>query len=173
MKSNSAKLKILLDTSFLLPTLGISVSGDTQRGIEILAETEGIEIYYSRFSILESLWVATRTIHDDASYVESLGPGLRSIMEEGRYRLVEEDSEIFREAFSLFRLGHKDMIDNMLCATAARHSLYLLTVDEELRKFILEKQLKDKILLMSVEALAFFAQTSREGKDNNSSRLPA
>ena len=94
-------------------------------------------------------------------------------MEEGRYRRVEEDSEIFREAFTLFGLGHKDMIDNMLYATAARLSLYLLTVDDELRKFVLEKQLKDKILFMTVEALAFFALKSRKGKDNNSSRLPA
>jgi hypothetical protein len=27
---------------------------------------------------------------------------------------VEEDSEIFEEAFRLYRLGHKDMIDNIL-----------------------------------------------------------
>ena len=67
LEEQRAETEILLDTSFLLPTLGISVSGDTRRGIEILAETE-IEIYYSRFSILESLWVATRTVDDDASY---------------------------------------------------------------------------------------------------------
>ena len=119
--------RILLDTSFLLPTLGISISGATQEGIGILAETE-MEIYYSRFSVLEALWVAARTVGDKAFEDESFGPGLRSIMEGGRYRRVDEDSEVFKEAFALFRLGHRDMIDNILYSTAARLRLLLLTI---------------------------------------------
>jgi predicted nucleic acid-binding protein len=119
LKSSGAAPGILLDTSFLLPTLGISVSGATQQGIRILAESK-TEIYYSRFSILESLWVATRTIEDKTFDDQSFGLGLRSIMEGGRYARVEEDYEIFNEAFRLYGLGHKDMIDNILYASAAR-----------------------------------------------------
>lgn len=158
MKSNGAARGILLDTSFLLPTLGISVSGATEEGIKILSETE-TELYYSRFSILESLWVATRTVNDSAFCDESLRPGLKSIIESGRYERVEEDSEIFSEAFTLYGLGHKDMIDNILYASAARLGLILLTLDDELRKFVLEKRLKDPFI--SVEELAVLTQGLR------------
>jgi len=167
LKSSGAAPRILLDTPFLLPTLGISVSGAIQEGIEIFAETES-EIYHSRFSILESLWVAARTVDDRAFDDEGFGPGLRSIVEGGRYRQVEEDSEIFREAFRLFRRGHKDMIDNILYATAARLGLALLTVDDELRKFVLAKRLKD--VFISVKDLVALAREFREARDNNSSQ---
>ena len=168
MKSNGAAPGILLDTSFLLPTLGISVSGATEEGIKILSETE-TELYYSRFSILESLWVATRTVNDSAFYDESLRPGLKSIIESGRYERVEEDSEIFSEAFTLYGLGHKDMIDNILYASAARLGLILLTLDDELRKFVLEKRLKDPFI--SVEELAVLTQGLRGTRGNHSTEL--
>jgi predicted nucleic acid-binding protein len=168
LKSSGAPPGILLDTSFLLPTLGISVSGATEEGIRILSETE-TELYYSRFSILESLWVATRTVNDSAFYDESLRPGLKSIIESGRYRSVEEDSEIFREAFTLYGLGHKDMIDNILYASAARLGLILLTLDDELRKFVLEKGLKDAFI--SVEELAILTRQLRAPRGNHSTKF--
>jgi predicted nucleic acid-binding protein len=167
LKSSGAAPRILLDTSFLLPTLGISVSGKTQQGIGILAETE-TEIYYSPFSVLESLWVATRTVDDETFEDESLEPGLKSIMDSGRYRRVEEDSGIYSEAFRLFRLGHNDMIDNILYATAARHGLLLLTVDEELRKFVLEKKLKPAFV--DVDELALLVHKLREAEGDHSSQ---
>lgn len=140
MKSSAAK--VLLDTSFILPTLGISVSGAIMEGIGNLAEIKQIEIYYSRLSILESLWVATR-IEDRTFEPETFALGLRSIIEGGRYARVEEGSEIFSEALKLYRLGHKDMIDNILYATATQLDMLLLTLDEELKKFVHKKELKD------------------------------
>jgi hypothetical protein len=166
LKSSGAP-GILLDTSFLLPTLGIGVSGATEEGIRILSEIETV-LYYSQFSILESLWVATRTVDDSTFDDESLRPGLRSIMESGRYRRVEEDSEIFREAFTLFGLGHKDMIDNILYASAVRLRLIMLTLDDELRKFVLEKRLKD--VFISVEELAVLTRGLR-ARGNHSTEL--
>jgi predicted nucleic acid-binding protein len=166
LQSNSPALRILLDTSFLLPTLGISVSGATQEGIKALSKTE-IGIYYSRISILESLWVATRTVDDKTFDDESFRLGLRSIMEGGRYKRVGEDSEIFREAFTLCGRGHKDMIDNILYVTAARLGLFLLTMDDELRKFVHENQLKDTLL--SVGDLADLTREPREATTRSSS----
>ena len=151
MKSSRVVPKVLLDTSFMLPTLGISVSGATQQGIRILGESEA-EIYYSRFSILESLWVATKTVEDKTFDNESFGLGLRSITEGGRYTRVEEDYDIFNEAFGLYKLGHRDMIDNILYASSARLGLRLLTLDGDLKKFVLDKELKD--IFISIDELA-------------------
>jgi predicted nucleic acid-binding protein len=168
LKSNGAGPGILLDTSFLLPTLGINVSGATEEGIKILSEAD-TELYYSRFSILESLWVATRTVSDSAFCDESLRPGLKSIIESGRYERVEEDSEIFSEAFRLYGLGHKDMMDNILYASAIRLGLILLTLDDELRKFVLEKRLKDAFI--SVSELAILTRELRAPRGSHSTKF--
>lgn len=141
MKSSGAAVKILLDTSFILPTLGVSVTGVTSQAIKSLAEASQVEIHYSRFSVLESLWVATR-IPDATFDNETFKLGLRSITAGHRYSRIEEDSEVFNEAFRLYKLGHKDMIDNILYSTATQMGLLLLTLDDELKKFAHEKQLK-------------------------------
>ena len=151
MKILLDKIRILLDTSFILPTLGITVSGVTPEAIKFLTEVPQIQIYYSRFSVLESLWVATR-ISDAKFDAETFQLGLRSIIEGHKYKRVEEDSEIFKEAFRLYRLGHKDMIDNILYASALSLGLMLLTLDDQLKKFVLGKQLKD--IFVSPDQLA-------------------
>ena len=61
LKNKKNTLRILLDTSFILPTLGIDVAKKVLDGLRKLAQTRA-EIFYSRFSILESLWIATRLI---------------------------------------------------------------------------------------------------------------
>jgi predicted nucleic acid-binding protein len=144
LRSNRRKTmaRVLLDTSFILPTLGITVSGVTSEAIRLLAEVPRVEIYYSQFSILESMWVATR-ISNAKLDTETFQMGLRSIIEGHRYKRVEEDSEIFKEAFRFYRLGHKDMIDNILYATALGLDLMLLTLDDQLKKFALGNQFKD------------------------------
>ena len=55
MKSKQAPLRVLLDTSFILPSLGIDVGEEVFKGLKRLTEIKA-EIYYSHFSILESLW---------------------------------------------------------------------------------------------------------------------
>ncbi len=61
LKNKKNTLRILLDTSFILPTLGINVAKKVLDGLRKLTQTRA-EIFYSRFSILESLWIAARLI---------------------------------------------------------------------------------------------------------------
>jgi len=150
VKSSTETSKVLFDTSYILPTLGISVGKTIEEHINTLTQI-GIEVYYSRLSILESLWVAARTIKDGTFDPERFKLGLRSIIDGGRYKRVEEDTQIFTEALNLYRLGHKGMIDNILYASAARLNLRLLTSDRELEKFVLEKRLKNVLSIMPDE----------------------
>ncbi|MEM0054512.1 MAG: hypothetical protein QXL89_10035 [Nitrososphaeria archaeon] len=69
MKSRRVELKILLDISFILPTLGIDVVKKLLRVLKKLANI-GAEVYYSCFSILESLWVAVRLLERQTSILE-------------------------------------------------------------------------------------------------------
>jgi len=145
LKNKQNTLRVLLDTSFILPSLGIDVGEVVLRCLRGLAEIEA-EIYYSRFSILESLWVAARLMTNAASYGERFSLGLRSIIESGRYSKVEEDSKTFNDALKLYVQGHKDMVDNILYAISINLNLKLLTLDNELEGFIREKGLEDNLI---------------------------
>jgi len=145
LKSSQTTLRVLLDTSFILPSLGIEVGEEVSKGLKRLADVEA-EIHYSRFNILESLWVAARLSTSAAFDGESFSLGLRSIVEGGRYRKVEEDSRTFDDALRLYILGHKDMVDNILYASSTHLNLKLLTLDNELKEFIHERGLKDNLV---------------------------
>ena len=138
-------MKVLLDTSFLLPTLGIDVGDKVTKTLEKLEETHS-EIHYSQFSILESLWVTIKLTGKMETPPEAVRTGLRSIIESGAYKQVKEDSEVFIEALQLYLKGHRDLIDNILYANSLHHNMKLLTLDTELKSFIENKKLKNTII---------------------------
>lgn len=153
MRSRQATLRVLLDTSFILPSLGIDVGGEVLDGLKKLADVKA-EMYYSRFSILESLWVATRLSRSPTFDADRFKLGLRSVLESGRYKEVEEGTETFGEALKLHMLGHRDMIDNILYASSTILGLKLLTLDTELKGFIRDRGLDDT--LISPDEIALF-----------------
>ncbi|NIP66589.1 PIN domain-containing protein [Candidatus Bathyarchaeota archaeon] len=135
-------MKLLLDTSFILPTLGIDTGEDTRQTLKKLANLK-TEIHISRYTLLESLWVAAKLIKNQEFNSERFQLGLRSILETGRYTKVDENPQTFIQALRLYSLGHKDMVDNLLYTTSKTHSLKLLTLDTELKDFITHQGLKD------------------------------
>lgn len=146
MKSKENTLKILLDTSFILPTLGIDVGKEVESCLKKLDEIKA-EIYYSRFSIMECLWIAARFMRSQAFNLERFNQGLKSVIESGRYIKVDENAQTFIDAFKIYSLGHKDLIDNMLYANSINFNLKLLTLDAELKEFIQNKGLNNTIML--------------------------
>jgi len=145
LKNKENTLKILLDTSFILPTLGINVGEEVEACLKKLDEVKA-EIYYSRFSIIECLWIAARLMKSQAFNLERFNQGLKSVIESGRYIKTDENAQIFIDAFKLYSLGHKDMIDNMLYVTSINLNLKLLTLDMELKEFIQNKKLNNTII---------------------------
>jgi hypothetical protein len=145
LRSRQDTLRVLLDTTFILPTLGIDTGEWVSKGLKRLGQIEA-DIYCSRFSILEALWVAARVSGNGDLDAESFRHGLRSILEGDRYTRVEEDSETFNEALRLYMLGHRDTIDNILYASSIRLNLKLLTLNAELGEFIHNKGLKDTLI---------------------------
>jgi predicted nucleic acid-binding protein len=145
LESRVPVLKVLLDTSFLLPSLGVDVGREVAEGLRGLAEAEA-EIYYSRFSLLESLWVIARLMRDGTFNGDRFSLGLRSVVDGGRYRLLEEDAHSYGEGMRLYRLGHRDMIDNILYASSVSHGLGFMTLDREFREFLGEMGLKDNLV---------------------------
>lgn len=145
MRSRQGTLRVLLDTSFILPSLGIEAGREVLNGLRKLADVKA-EVYYSHFSILESLWVAARLSKSPGFDEPRFKLGLRSVLERGRYTKVDEDTETFSEALRLHMIGHKDMIDNILYASSTILNLKMLTVDTELKGFIRDRQLNDTLI---------------------------
>jgi hypothetical protein len=145
LKGRRETLKVLLDTSFILPSLGIDVGEEVLEGLRRL-EASRAEIYYSGFSVLESLWVSARLLARTAFNMEGFRLGLRSVIEGGRYRKVDESSQVFSDALELYFLGHRDMVDNVLYACSTNLGLKFLTVDAELKEFVGGRGLGDTLV---------------------------
>ena len=141
MKSRRNTQGILLDTSFILPTLGIDVGDEVKKILSELSKMR-VELFYSKFSILEALWVAAKLMGNGSFEMDRFVQGLRSIERGGRYKEAREGHEIFKDALELYKLGHRDMIDNLLYGTSVDLGLKLLTLDAKLREFIQRKGLR-------------------------------
>lgn len=148
MKNRENILRVLLDTSFILPTLGIRVNSEIEECLKRLKEVNA-EICYSIFSILESMWIAINLIRKSEFDIDRFNLGLKSIVETRKYKRLVEDSEVFVKALDLYNMGHMDIIDNILYANSLHFGLKLLTVDRELKEFIRDKGLKDTTVFPS------------------------
>nr|CBH38083.1 conserved hypothetical protein [uncultured archaeon] len=134
-------MRILLDTSFLLPSLGVEVTG----AAEALENLEGNDFYYSKFSILECSWIFISLERKKVAIdMETVEIGLYSI--ERSYRRVIENAEVFIEALKLRRAGHTDFLDCLLYAISLKEGLKFLSFDAELKKFVRKKGFEDVFL---------------------------
>ena len=113
MKNRENTLKVLLDTSFILPTLGIRVSSEIEECLKRLREINA-EIHYSIFSILESIWIAINLMKESKFDFDRFKLGLRSVIEARKYKCVTENTEVLIKALNLYDMGHVDIIDNIL-----------------------------------------------------------
>ncbi|MET1160672.1 MAG: PIN domain-containing protein [Thermoprotei archaeon] len=135
--------KILLDTSFLLPILGFETSNRIMRAFQKLGS---YELYYSDISILEALWKIVKVIKGTREELSRISEGISAIRETMKYAPIDE--KVVENAIYMFKLGHKDMIDNLLYSIAMTKKLRLLTVDKDLVEFIKKHDLdKDSVIL--------------------------
>ena len=72
--------KVLLDTSFLLPTVGIDARREVTRGLENPAQMR-VQACYSRFSILELLYAAAKFKKSSKFDKARFGDGLGSVLD--------------------------------------------------------------------------------------------
>jgi len=135
-------MKVPLDTSWLLPTLGIEV----ERADKILEKLRDCELYYSDFSILECLWVVNSLKKKGKFDRGVFETGMKSIIE--GYAKAEINAEIILKAFEIYEIGHRDIIDCILYSIALNKNMRFASLDEEFRKFVKGSNL-EYIFLMS------------------------
>ena len=127
--TSRGKPKILVDTSFLLPALGVEVEKEV---MEAVKEFYRFEVYYLEVSLLEAMWKILKVA--PPGVLNRVREGLVAIFE--TYRQAKLPPEAYIDAYKLYREGHRDYIDNLLYATSLRLNIPLLTVDRELIEFL-------------------------------------
>jgi len=125
----------LLDTSFLLPTLGLEVREITTADLEsIRAASKVSRLRCSYVSFVEILGLVGKESRKvDAKAVST---GMNSLLGSGLYEWTNPSLGAMRLALELRTKGHKDNIDNILYATAADSKMLFLSLDEELKRFL-------------------------------------
>jgi predicted nucleic acid-binding protein len=145
LKNKQSTQRILLDTSFLLPTLGIEVEKEVMQALSKI-NSEQTQLFYSDWSLLESSWIAIRLIKQKEYQEPVYRRGLLSITKTHVYEAIATDPDDYLNALRFFQKGHPDMIDNLLYAAALRTRCQFLTIDEELSRFIAKNKIENIVL---------------------------
>ncbi len=128
-KSTSARINVLIDTSFLLPALGIGVDDEVLEAIKLFRQAK---IYYLELGLTEAIWKATRLVPKDR--VDRVELGVKSIRES--YSLLTPPPQAFTEAMKIYWLGHRDFIDAIHYTAAHSSGIYFLTIDRAFTDFL-------------------------------------
>ena len=158
---SSGKLRILLDSTYILPIVGVEVEGlrEALAALRELRRERRAKFYYTPFNILEVLGKIAKLDYD-ASIVAA---GLSAIEEE--LELTYPTVEGYLKALELRRRGFRDLIDLLLYATAVTRGLLLLTRDECLIQF-LESQGESVKSILSEEELLSMTRRERPAEES-------
>lgn len=133
--------EVLVDSTFLLPTLGVKVSQISESDIRELAKLRSKTRFFCiHQSLVEVLGKVGRewTPESNQNVLETVEEGLRSLLESDLYTWIGPSTKALMDAVQMRRKGHKDMIDNMLYSTASDLGMLFLSIDMELIKFLEE-----------------------------------
>lgn len=123
------RVKLLVDTSFLLPAMGVETEKEVLESIEYFHLAE---VYYLNVSLLEAMWKIIKVV--PSNRVDRVEEGIRAIME--TYREAVPPPGAYIDAYRLYYEGHKDYIDSLLYSTSLRLNLPLLTIDRDFIEFL-------------------------------------
>jgi len=131
---NSSVLKVLLDTTYLLPILGVEIPdvGEVMEILRALYSEGRALLFYSPFSLLEAIGKIARMPHDP----DRVRIGISAITESGVFEVALPSPGGYVEALRARARGFRDLIDFLLYVTARDNGLKFLTRDEELVGFV-------------------------------------
>lgn len=135
--------RILLDTTYILPLLGVDVEvkGLKENFIKVL---ENYEVYYNPISLIETKFIVLQLLKNGVDVLEDYKIGLNRILLEDRLKqtpLTNPEIETVADSLLIDR-NIKDYFDRMIYATATALGLTLVTEDKDLIKLANDYPLK-------------------------------
>ena len=127
--------KVIVDTSFLLPYLGLRVEEVSD---EVMDWLESVELYYPYVMVPEVIGVVIKKARSmGLSAVPGLAlQGLNTVVYGGFVNMVPLVNQDLSIAYDLVKRGLRDLFDALLYATSKRTGITAITVDEALLKFL-------------------------------------
>jgi len=130
-------LKLLLDTTYLMPLAGIETEKFSSRDFAELYSMEGIELLASPISLIEIKWIIIGGTRGRPALREMLRRRYRDLLDLVLYGGVVGltpllDERIDWEENKLLDLGISDYFDRVIFSTAIHYADALLTEDKNL-----------------------------------------
>lgn len=161
--SSSAKLGILLDSTYILPVVGIEVEG-TEKALEVLRRlkrNKAARFYYTLFNVLEIVGKLAKLEYDPLTVTIGL-----SLVEE-EFTITHPTINGYLKAIELKKKGFKDVIDLLLYATALTRGLLFLTRDTILMDFLENSGEKTENILLEKDFIQKYSMGSGENRLNS------
>ena len=137
---------IIIDTTFLLPALGVDVEEEAESVIPLFRK---LDVYYLEVGLLEAMWKIARIAPADKLGRVMLG--LEAIRR--TYKLLNPSARAFIEALLIYRKGHRDYIDALYYAVAVDTGIPLLTIDHGLIEFLVKHNYEVKGVVLTPKEL--------------------
>ena len=139
--------RVLLDTSFLLPYVGLRVEGIDEEVIEWL---ENLDLYYPYIMIPELIGVVFKVAKKKGLSIvpENALEGFNFIVYGENIHLISPIKQDLEIAYELIMMGLRDIFDAILYATSKRTGIKAITADKSLIKFIKENNLETNNLIL-------------------------
>jgi len=153
-------MKILLDTTFLLPSFGVKVQGiDEDRLIALLKNLResGVEFAYPKLLLVELIAKIGKEALRKGELPPEVLEALEALLLEVDVELVEPNVKHIVTATEMRIHGHDDIFDNLLYATALHEDMKLVTEDDKLVKFLKDKGYRADFVLRFKELEDFLA----------------
>lgn len=123
------KPSLLIDTTFLLPALGVEIE---EEAMNVIRYFDKFKIYYTRFGLLEAMWKIIGIV--PKKYLDRIRIGLEAI--KNTYYLLETPVEAYIEAYKILSEGHRDYIDALYYGVSQSTKTPFLTIDHEFIDFL-------------------------------------
>lgn len=154
---NSTTLKVLLDSTYILPSFGIEVEGFSVDHMNQLREASikgKIKFYCLSIIWIEIIGKVCRERERLRENIDDVvDMAVKSLLESGFYKWLTPTRNAIKMAFKLRTLGHRDNVDNLLYATSIENDMIFLTMDEKLKEFLLRNNFKVDNLIDHEEIL--------------------
>ncbi len=127
---------ILVDSTFLLPLVGVEVVGLPENPLETMMSL-GLDVKINEISLFEAVGKAVREaekVHDRERIMKRIEIGVKSLLLEARIEKFPVcESETIGTAIKLYKSGLDDLPDCFIVATATLHTGLLLTEAEDVK----------------------------------------
>jgi len=126
-------LKILLDTTYLLPAIGIAIK-ELPKDIPIRLMQEGNQISICDISVFELAAKGAKHISAGKLPPERVTKGIRAIVYNEQIEMIPNyESQLLLTAFKLRKMLN-DFIDCLILSAAINHCDILLTEDKDIQE---------------------------------------